>query len=147
MLVCVHACSSVFLFSPFLPPSLCVYMIFPYPSPSLSLYPSLSLSLSLVSSDDVIPHWSDDVMPCPLLITLPISRDVKNADPWCLLLLHLLHICSETSHQTTYSATLPTTHRGSFSSSVMSGPSLMGQDWAWLSSVPSSPCQPHPLSS
>ena len=42
---------------------------------------------------------------------------------------------------------LLTTHRGSFSSSVMSRPSLMGQDWAWLSSVPSSPCQPHPLSS
>ena len=30
---------------------------------------SLSLSLSLVSSDNVIPHWSDDVMPCPQVIT------------------------------------------------------------------------------
>ena len=28
---------------------------------SLSLYPSLSLS-----SDNVIPHWSDDIMPCPV---------------------------------------------------------------------------------
>ena len=66
MLVCVHACSSVFLFSPSLPLSLFVYIIFPYPSPYLSLYPSLS--------SDVIPHWSDDVMPCPHVITLPISR-------------------------------------------------------------------------
>ena len=67
MLVCVHACSSVFLFSPSLPPSLCVYII-PLP---IFLYPSLSLSL--VSSDNLIPHWSDDVMPCPHVITLPFS--------------------------------------------------------------------------
>ena len=72
MLVCVHACSSVFLFSPSLPPSfpLCVY----YLSLSLFLSFSVSPSLSLVSSDNVIPHWSDDVMPCPQVITLPSSR-------------------------------------------------------------------------
>ena len=55
----------MFVLSPSLPPSLCV-IIFPYPSPYLSLYPFLSLG----SSDNVIPHWSDDVMPCPHVITL-----------------------------------------------------------------------------
>ena len=73
-LVCVHACLSVFLFSPSLPPSfpLCVYYL--SLSISLSFSVSLSLSLSLVSSDNVIPHWSDDVMPYPHVIALPISR-------------------------------------------------------------------------
>ena len=58
MFICVSVLS--------LPPSFwCVYY--------LSLYP-ISLSLSLVSSDNVIPHWRDDVMPYPQVITLPISR-------------------------------------------------------------------------
>ena len=61
---CMFVCVSVLSLPPSL--SLCVYYL------SLSL--SLSFLLSLVSSDDVIPHWSDDVMPCPHVITLPISR-------------------------------------------------------------------------
>ena len=34
----------------------------------LSLW-ALSLGQTSVSSDNVIPHWSDDVMPCPQVIT------------------------------------------------------------------------------
>ena len=74
----------MFLFSPFLPPSLCVYIIFPNPSPYLSLYPSLSLSI--VSSDNVIPHcWPTPYLPVLLhllyiLCTLCCSNTVYVPD-------------------------------------------------------------------
>ena len=58
MLVCVPACSVLSLHPSF---PLCV---FPIPLPIFFCIP-----LSLVSSDHVIPHRSDDVMPCPQVIT------------------------------------------------------------------------------
>ena len=62
----VGVCTCMFVFSPpSIPPSLlpsvCI-LSFPIPLP---IFFCITLSLSPVSSDNVIPHLSDDVMPCP----------------------------------------------------------------------------------
>ena len=57
----VGVCTCMFCsLPPSLLPSVCVYISFPI---------FFCIPLSLVSSDHVVPHRSDDVMPCPQVIT------------------------------------------------------------------------------